>query len=54
MESYEKELVHMSKMSWIDRVWFINLYVYDKKHVCRERYGLDKRDRRVHGLAKTT
>ena len=49
----EKELVHMSNMSWIDRVWFINLYVYDRKHVCRERYGLDERDRRVHGIRHT-
>jgi hypothetical protein len=52
MESYEKERVHLANMLWMDRVWFMKLYANGKKHVCRERYGLDERDRRVHGLVR--
>jgi hypothetical protein len=56
MESYEEEKARLMGMSWINRLWFMRTYIQNGTgaNPLRARYGLDERDRRVHGLAKTT
>lgn len=55
MESYEEEKARLMGMSWINRLWFMRAYIQNGTgaNPLRARYGLDERDRRVHGIRHT-
>lgn len=51
MEIDYDERERLSRMSWENREFFMRMYRLTGAKTCREVYGLDNRDRRVHGLS---
>ena len=52
-EADKREREHLSRMSWESREFFMRMYRLTGAKTCREVYGLDDRDRRVHGVQHT-